>query len=206
MEIIINEQLVAEAKENVTDERGYFSPDMIIAGINLYHSQFEAKQSIQQDKVQIGDYFELDGKIYQLENEEDARWFYDKEQKWYVNHIWNLSPNYKSGKEVRANWKKVQINLPILIQQDKTVVGESVEEAAKKLYPDDLSINGQMNNPILIEPLRQAYIAGANNHGGWSDKDMIKFFQSTNDKIVTRTISDEKCKQFLAEYKANKGK
>ena len=63
--------------------------------------------------VQIGDYFELDGKIYQLENMEDARWYYEKESKWYLNHIWNLSPKYKSRKQVEDNWKKIQINLPV---------------------------------------------------------------------------------------------
>ncbi len=119
------------ATEQCSVQRSWSDSDMLNAfsrrvGIQTLHEGAgrtwlaEYKQThkqVVQEKIdrdiQIGDYFELGGKIYQLSNDEDARWWYEKHQKWYLNHIWNLCPLYTNRRLVEANWKKVQINLPV---------------------------------------------------------------------------------------------
>ena len=69
------------------------------------------------------------------------------------------------------------------------------------------------NDDMLVDSFKAgakwAYDSAARNlpvGNGWTDEDMIRFFAFTNERIETRTISDERCRKWLAEYKLTHSK
>lgn len=59
------------------------------------------------NEVYVGDFFELDGRVYKLINSEDAIYLHDGKK--YCNHIWNLRSKYNTRELVEANWKRVDV-------------------------------------------------------------------------------------------------